>query len=210
MKSTSLLALLLTAGAATASTIVTETFSMSTAAVIPDGDLSGLVQTITPGSTITTVDLLTLTLNTTGGWNGDLYAYLWHNGTLSVLVNRTGRTTALPDGSPTSNMTLTLADAAATDLHMATGALTGTFQPDGRDIHPSVALNTSPRTDTLADFIGSPANGDWRLFIADVASGSEATLTSWSITLTGVQIPEPSAAALLMLSLAATGRRRRA
>jgi hypothetical protein len=209
MKATSLLVLLITAGAASAATIVTETFTMSTASVIPDGDLSGLVQTINPATSITTVDLITITLNTTGGWNGDLYAYLWHNGTLSVMVNRPGRTTSLPDGSATGGMTLMLADAAATDLHMATGALSGSYQPDGRDIAPSLALDTSPRTDSLADFIGSPASGDWRLFIADVANGGQANLTSWSITLTGAQVPEPTSAALMAISLAAMTRRRR-
>lgn len=210
MKSTSLFTLLLlTAGSATAATVVTETFSMSTATVIPDGDLSGLVQTITPATSITSVDNITITLNTTGGWNGDLYAYLWHNGTLSVLVNRPGRTLADPAGSSTSGMTLTLADSATTDLHLASGALSGTFQPDGRDIHPNSSLDTSPRTDSLADFIGSPASGDWRLYIADVAPGDTATLSSWSISLTGA-VPEPGSALLLAAAAGLVARRRRA
>jgi hypothetical protein len=203
-----LTALLLSAGTATAATIVTETFTMSTASIIPDGDLSGVVQTINPVTTIDTVDNITITLNTTGGWNGDLYAYLWHNGTLSVMVNRPGRTLANPIGSATSGMTLMLSDAATTDLHLATGALSGTFQPDGRDIAPSAALNTSPRTDALADFIGQTASGDWRLFIADVSSGDQANLTSWSITLTG-PVPEPSSALLLLPLAGAILRRRR-
>jgi MYXO-CTERM domain-containing protein len=209
MKTTALLTLvLLTAGSATAATVVTETFSMSTSSIIPDGNLSGLVQVINPTTSITNVDLITITLNTTGGWNGDLYAYLWHNGTLSVMVNRPGRTSANPLGSATSGMTLTLADSATTDLHLASGALNGTFQPDGRDIHPTLALDTSPRTDSLADFIGLPAAGDWRLFIADASSGDEATLVSWSITLTGA-IPEPGGTLLLLGMVGLAARRRR-
>ncbi len=209
MKSATLLVCLLTAGSATAATIITETFSMSTSATIPDADLSGLLQTITPATTIDSVNMITLNLNTTGGWNGDLYAYLWHNGTLSVLVNRPGRTTSLPDGSATAGMSVTLADSAGTDLHVASGSLSGTFQPDGRDISPLSALDTSPRTDALADFISQPAAGNWRLFIADIASGSTATLTSWSISITGpTSVPEPSAS-LLALGLAVPFLKRR-
>lgn len=210
MKSAPLFVLLLGVGSATAATIVTETFSLSTSAVIPDNDLSGLVQTITPSTSIDSVNSITLTLNTTGGWNGDMYAYLWHDGVLSVLINRPGRTTATPDGSATSGMTLTLADSAATDLHLASGALSGTFQPDGRDIHPLSALDTSPRTDALADFASHPATGDWRLYIADVAAGGEATLTSWSLSITGpTSVPEPSSAMLGLGVLGLALRRRR-
>ncbi len=210
MKTTALftLVLLTAAGPAMAATVITETFFVSTSSVIPDGDLSGLVQVINPSTSITNVDLITITLNTTGGWNGDLYAYLWHNGTLSVMVNRPGRTLANPLGSATSGMTLTLADSATTDLHIASGALNGTFQPDGRDIHPTLALDTSSRTDSLADFIGLPAAGDWRLFIADASSGDEATLVSWSITLTGA-IPEPGSTLFLLSMVGLAARRRR-
>ena len=32
-----------------------------------------------------------MTLNLSGGWNGDLYAYLVHNSGFAVLLNRVGR-----------------------------------------------------------------------------------------------------------------------
>lgn len=210
MKSVSLFALLIMAGTAPAANIITETFSLSTSAVIPDGDLSGLLQIINPSTTIDTIDSITMTLNTTGGWNGDMYAYLWHDGVISVLLNRPGRTALLPDGSASSGMTLTLADSAATDVHMAPGALSGTFQPDGRDIHPLSAFDTSPRTDLLADFASHPASGEWRLFIADTATGGQATLTSWSISITGPSsIPEPAAGLLALAAVGIASRRRR-
>jgi subtilisin-like proprotein convertase family protein len=193
-----------------AADILTETFTMSTAVTIPDADLSGILQTITPTVNISSLDLVTVTLNTTGGWNGDLYAYLWHEGTLSVLVNRPGRTTANPDGSATSGMNLTLADSAATDLHLAPGALSGTFQPDGRDLHPLLSMDTSVRTDALSDFLVTAPGGEWRLFIADVAGGEEATLVSWSISLTGPAIiPEPSIGLLGAAAALSLLRRRR-
>ena len=210
MKSVSLFTLLIMAGTASAANIITETFSLSTSAVIPDGDLSGLVQIINPSTTIDSIDSITMTLNTTGGWNGDIYAYLWHDGVISVLLNRPGRTSSLPDGSASSGMTLTLADSAATDVHLAAGALSGTFQPDGRDIHPLSALDTSPRTDSLADFASHPASGEWRLFIADTATGGQATLSSWSISITGPSsIPEPGTGLLALTLAGMTTRRRR-
>ena len=210
MKSVSLFALLIMAGTAPAANIITETFSLSTSAAIPDGDLSGLLQIINPSTTIDSIDTITITLNTTGGWNGDIYAYLWHDGLISVLLNRPGRTTSLPDGSASSGMTLTLADSAATDVHLASGALIGTFQPDGRDIHPLSALDTSPRTDSLADFASHPASGEWRLFIADTASGGQATLTSWSVSITGpTSIPEPTSGLFALAAAGFASRRRR-
>lgn len=42
---------------------------------------------------------ITVTINLTGGWNGDLYAHLVHESGFSVLLNRTGRSLADPDGS---------------------------------------------------------------------------------------------------------------
>ncbi len=192
---------------------ISETFGMTTTAVIPDGDLSGLVQSITPGTFIVTLDSITVTLNSTGGWNGDLYAYLWHGGEISVLVNRIGRTTGNPSGSPTGSMTLTLDDAATTDIHNAPGgfgsSIAGTFQSSGRNIHPLSVLNTTPRTAGLGVFTGDPAAGEYRLFIADVATGETATLTNWSITLTGQAIPEPSTTTALGALAGLTLLRRR-
>ena len=207
MKISVLLAALLTLSTAHAATV---TYSMNTSVVIPDADLAGVVQTITPSTGLASLDLVTVTLVTTGGWNGDLYAYLWHEGVLSVLVNRPGRTAALPDGSAASGMTVELADAAGTDIHLAPGAFSGSFQPDGRDVHPFVALDTSPRNDSLADFLSTAPDGAWRLFIADVAGGEEATLVSWSISLTGPQaVPEPGSGLLAGLALCGLLRRKR-
>jgi hypothetical protein len=198
-----------------AATILTETFTSSTAVIIPDDDSSGVVQSIMPSTGIAILDHVSVTLTTTGGWNGDLFAYLWHNGTLTTLVNRPGKSVAAPDGSSTSGLTVTLDDAGPADIHSVpvsgVGAVTGTWQPDGRNVDPAMALDTSPRGQALADFIGQPAAGEWRLFIADVATGEQATLTSWSVTLTGPDVvPEPSSSILLASAgLLAIGRRRR-
>ena len=210
MKISALFAVLLTMSTSHAATIITETFSMNASVVIPDADLAGVVQTITPGTSLASLDRVTVTLVTSGGWNGDLYAYLWHEGVLSVLINRPGRSVTMPDGAAIVGMSVELADAAGTDIHLAPGAFSGSFQPDGRDVHPSAALDTSPRNDSLADFLSTAPDGAWRLFIADVAGGEEATLVSWSISLTGPQaVPEPGSCLLAGVALCCLLRRRR-
>ena len=211
MKLSALLTALLLVGHARAATI-TETYSLSTTAVIPDGDLSGLVQTINvTSSTLASIDSLTVQLETSGGWDGDLYAYLWHNGVISVLVNRPGRSAVLPDGSPASGMNITLSDVATIDIHIASGALSGNFQPDQRNVHPLLAMNTDNRTTPLSLFGGAAPTGEWRLFIADVASGDEASIVSWGVSLTGPEaVPEPGGVMLLaMASASALCKRRR-
>lgn len=201
------LALVLT-GAVHAATTITETFTNSTGSIIPDGDLSGLVQSLTPATTIGTIASITVSLNTTGGWDGDLYAYLWHDGQISILVNRPGRTATNLAGMAGSGFSVTLDDSATTDLHAAL-TTSGTYQPDGRAIHPFNALDTTSRTAPLAVFNSAPAAGEWRLFFADVATGDTATLTSWSISITGTTVPEPASALLLGLGSLALLRRRR-
>jgi hypothetical protein len=108
-----------------------------------------------------------------------------------------GRGQDTPSGAGNNHLTVTLADSAATDVHAAvptTGTLSGTFQPDGRNVDPSNSLDTTPRTAKLSAFNGMNANGDWTLFVADVASGETMTLNTWSMTIIGV--PEPSSAVL--------------
>ncbi len=72
--------------------------------VIPDNDGSGLVSVIAfagGGQTVTSVEVV---LTTQNGWNGDMYAYLEHNGVISVLLNRPGRTGTDPAGAASSGM----------------------------------------------------------------------------------------------------------
>lgn len=175
---------------AQAATILTETYSMAQTALIPDASSSGVLQSINVASSaLASITSMTVTLTTTGGWNGDLYAYLWHDGIITTLVNRVGVTSSTPDGNSTSGMSLTFSDAAATDVHTVTGALSGTYQADGRTADPASVLDTSARLNALSLFNSSTPTGTWRLFIADVAGGDEATLMNWGFSLTGVAAP---------------------
>jgi subtilisin-like proprotein convertase family protein len=186
------------------------TWTVST--VIPDNDEVGFTDTrnITVPA-ITEIESLTVNLNFTGGWNGDLYAYLVHGSGFSVLLNRPGRNLGNPDGSATVGMDITFDDSAFSDIHtaipMSGGEVTGTWQPDGRETDPLLVLNTDARTAMLADFSGLDPNGTWTLFVADQSPGETSTLQSWSMTITAV--PEPSVAVLIMFPAAAFLVRRR-
>ena len=67
--------------------------------------------------------------------------------------------------------------------------LAGTWQPDGRKVDPTVALDTSPVTTALSGFNAAGGNGTWTLFLADVVSGGTNMLVSWGLQITGVATP---------------------
>lgn len=197
LTATALVLGLCTSNAAT--TLVTKAWSG--AAIIPDGDANGIVTTVTLNTGTQTIASLELRLVTTGGWNGDLYAYLEHNGVMCVLLNRPGVTAPGESGSPAPGLNITLADDASTDSHTgiigtSTQAVTGRFQPDARAADPAVVLDTSPRTLYFSGFTDEVAEGDWTLFIADLSATEEATLASWTLDATlnpaVAAIPEPT------------------
>jgi subtilisin-like proprotein convertase family protein len=203
--------LLFVAHPASASTTWTgPTWNVSTA--VPDNDDVGLTATrsITIPA-ITEIQNVSVNLHFTGGWNGDLYAYLVHGSGFSVLLNRPGRSLSHPDGSATVGMQITFDDAAFSDVHTAIpisgGLVTGTYQPDGRTTDPHLTLNTDSRPAMLSSFDGLAASGIWTLFVADQSAGETSTLQSWALTIQGV--PEPSTALLALLGILPLLRRRR-
>lgn len=172
---------------------------------IPDGDLSGWADTrtvTTPHTSILSVSV-TLTLEGTGGgaFNGDYYAYLSHEGTLAVLLNRVGTTDSNTFGYADNGLAnLTFRDDAANgDIHLyqdvvvpsGSGSLTGTWAPDGRNVSPLSVTDTTPRTATLGGLAGLNPNGEWTLFIADASGGGTARLTDWSMNIAVAAVPEP-------------------
>ena len=191
-----------------AATLVTGPWNVGIA--VPDNSSLGLSVTRPVVTTISSITQVTVSVDLAGGWAGDMYAYIVHEGEIAVLLNRPGRSLAVPDGSGAIGLQLTFDDNGASDVHTAIpdfGTVSGTFQPDARTDDFSASLDTSPRSAFLSSFNGLDANGLWTLFVADAATGDTMTLNRWSLTITGV--PEPSVAWLGAAGFALVLRRRR-
>jgi hypothetical protein len=168
---------------------------------IPDGSTVGAVSTIdVTGLSGTIGSSLSLTLDISGGNNGDLYAYLSYNGTLVTLLNRPGTSSSNPLGFTDSGYSVTVQDAGAQgDLNTATGGspVTGTYYADG---------NSSAFTTAYGSASG---NGVWTLFLADLSGGdsSDAQLTGFTLSINGTTVPEPVTNALIVFGIFAVAAR---
>lgn len=169
---------------------------------VPDGSPSGVIDPRTVSSAIVNLSTVRVKLRIDGEFNGDLYGYLRHTTTtttnLAVLLNRPGRTVSDTAGYDDAGFNVTFDEAAMNgDIHayrsvsnvVAGFPLTGTWRPDGRNVDPGVANDTTNRTATLAGFTGQNANGEWTLFLADVESGGTNLLVSWELDFEGAQRP---------------------
>ena len=157
--------------------------------VIPNNNILGVAETLNFSSALTSISDVEVSLDIApGGYDGDYYAYLSYGTGFAVLLNRVGSTTANPSGSPDSGFNVTFSGSAANgDIHLENaggGLVTGTWQPDGRNVSPLIALDTDPRTALLSSFDGLNPNGAWDLFIADVTVGGQGSLVSWGVTVT--------------------------
>ena len=195
-------------------------FTWSGSQTLPDGNPSGVAYqnnwTFGPGLEVTDVSL---TFSISGGWNGDLYAYLTHvpsgdgAGESLVLLNRVGvgndsgalyifgysgdgfdNITLRDDGlSPVGNIHnyggSTLNSTLTAGSH---------WNPDGQAVNPlgdPLNFSASGGSDTFSSKFGSiNPSGTWTLFFADLSSGGQATLTGWSLNIEAV--PEPVNVAL--------------
>jgi len=174
-------------------------------------------------SQITDIDVH---LNVSGGFNGQLYAYLLleHGDTpvfKAVLVNRVGLTGASPVGYDNSGFNIVLDNQAGSgrDIHLyqtVTGGVSppvgSSWEPDGRDISPASSgaqFDSATRDATLSGFNNADPNGTWTLFFSDGTSGFQSSLISWQLDINAV--PEPVNVALglfgIAAAVAAVGRR---
>ena len=156
---------------------------------IYDASPSGVSSTLLVSGADTSLTGLSVTLNISGGYNGDLYGYLLApNGTLMMLLNRVGTGTGGAIQSAFGYSTggfnnVTLDDA-------ATGGSIHNVQNPGS--MPTVSY--TPDGGSLASFNGANPNGTWTLFFADASAGNTSTLNGWSLNITAV--PEPVNVAL--------------
>ncbi|PYJ04944.1 MAG: PEP-CTERM sorting domain-containing protein [Verrucomicrobia bacterium] len=183
--------------------------------VIPDGNPTGWsdTRTIGPISDHYITDV-SVKLNISGGYNGDLYGYLSHAGVLIPLVNRVGVTgTGGGDafGYANTGFDVTLSDSGTFDIHFygqhsrtfnGSGQLLNApysaWQPDGRNIDPNSSPSTfdsASRASFASTYTGKDPNGSWTLFFADMSAGEQSTLVSWELDFTAA-VPEPVNVAL--------------
>jgi subtilisin-like proprotein convertase family protein len=175
--------------------------------VVPDGNPVGFVSTMTVNTfgDNNAIDGVRVTLNLSGGYNGDLFGYLVNpNGDLALLLNHVGTG---PGGSvqnlygyADAGMNVVLSDngiagwsSTVGDIHTYGGGVPppGTvYRPDNGTFDFSALHNGS-------------AQGTWTLFLADLSAGGETTLLSWGLDVHVV--PEPSTWALILFGAVAAG-----
>src|SRR5206468_6205253 len=113
--------------------------------VIPDGNPTGWSDTRSVSVSDHYITEVHVGLNISGGYNGDLYGYLSHNGVLVPLLNRVGVQSGDAFGYGDTGFNVTLSDSGTYDIHFygnhspsfSSGQLTGTWQADGRNIDPN-------------------------------------------------------------------------
>jgi len=157
--------------------------------IVPDNNYSGWTDSrtlsaapagvVTPGS-------VAVTLNLSGGWNGDLYAYLVNSSSgFSVLLDRVG-TPGQTYGYGDTGFLVTLSTSGANNIHNyqnfsypgnlnGNGQITGTWLPDATS--GGLSLFTTQ-------------GGTWSLFIADLSGGGVTTVQSWGLQMDIVAVPE--------------------
>ena len=192
---------------------LTGSYTNSTVTAIPDGSPVGVMEQFTMSSLGGSISNVQVTLDITGGFNGDLYAYLVDpQGQLVVLLNRPGVTSINPFGYGDAGMNITLDDLAANNIHDYGNtlgySLNGTtWAADGRDMNPQAAgsiLYGTPTTANLSLFQNTDANGVWTFFIADLGSGG-GTANLNNIILTIMTVPEPQSSLMPGGGLAVLG-----
>lgn len=187
---------------------------------VPDGDPSGRVVSETLVSDITSIVSVSVSLDISGGYNGDLYVHLVHGSGFAVLLNRAGRSDIsglAGAGYGDTGFLIDLADG-ANNIHLyqdlthsynANGQLEGTWAPDGRAVDPDLVLHTDVSTATLGSFAGGDANGEWTLYFADLSGGGVSTLDGWSLDIEAVpEVPGPALAGVLGVFALVQGARR--
>lgn len=175
--------------------------------VVPDGEFVPWSDSrVVAGASGQGILDVSVRIEISGGYNGDLYAYLSHGGVLVPLLNRVGMGSGNTFGYGDSGMDVVLTDAALHNIH-AYQAVVGytisdgaAWQPDGRSVNPVTSLPgvfDAPGSVGLSAFSEMMGDGEWTLVVADVsAGGGNATVVRWGLEITTV--PEPEAVTWVM------------
>lgn len=185
----------------------TYSFTNNVNLTVPDANPTGVTASTNVSGVIGYVSSVTVVLDITGGFNGDLYAYLVDpNGNLAVLLNRPGISASGGNSFGYSDAGFNIVLTSGSNIHnyqsgiynLSGGQLTGTWAADGRNINPQSTPTVFDSAATSADlslFNNDVPNGQWTLFIADLSGGSQSTLVSWGLTV--VTVPEPQTWAMV-------------
>jgi subtilisin-like proprotein convertase family protein len=162
---------------------------------IPDNDLSGVAFALDFAATGLHITDISVSIVISGGWNGDLYAYLSHGSDYAVLLNRVGAVSNGADGYSTSGLNILLQPDSThpgiVDIHTVQNPAT---PPTGYAADGRVDYADTSRPQTLDVFPNVDPNGGWTLYFADLSPGSVSMLNGWSLDITAV--PEPVNVAL--------------
>ena len=167
------------------------------------------------------IDSVSVVLNISGGYNGDLFGYLVYNDgsdtRTEILLNRIGGGSNSASGSGlgtggTTTDFVTLRSAGVTLTDGVANGIHGVSPGTGLSVAAGSSY-TPDSTRTLNEtFRNMKAGGTWTLFMGDMAAGDQSALVSWGVETTAV--PEPATWSLLVigvgLQVVVTGRKKRA
>lgn len=189
-------------GVASATIVVVNT-DWAVGQTIADNSSAGMTVSQTFTGLDANINEVSVRLNVSGGYNGDLYGYLTYNGQTVVLLNRVAGSTGGTYGSAASGFgtgtfgtgnSITLSDAGGDGaIHTISGSpvAVGNYTPDSNGGTFSAAFN------------GMNPNGTWTLFLADLSAGSQSTLVSWGLNISVV--PEPATWAMIIFGSVVVG-----
>lgn len=162
--------------------------------------------TITVPDTGDLVSSITVDVQMTHTWIGDLNVYLIApDGDYLTMMCRAGAGPGCPNPGPAGDSSDLLAttitfDDAATDSAEDLGTAQG-----GADVIPDSTVFPFPDGDpnslaNLAAFNGKPSNGDWQLCVSDWAGGDLGSLDGWTLhmgcDMTAVELSDANAVAI--------------
>ena len=167
-------------------------------ATIPEGNPTGISfsPTISSAPAGSTVSDVTVGLNISGGYNGDLVAYLQApNGITVPLIDLPG---PAPFGAPGAGFNVVLSDGSYPSIQTATETSGTVFGSGSGSLYNAAG--------SLSTLHGSAVNGTWTLLFANLGSGGGSpTLNSFSLDILAVPEPANVALAIFGVVMAAIG-----